>query len=61
MSEKDRALFMLEPLKFDLQGAEVIHEGNKYSIESKLENAAFTGVWSYNLKWSSAFEEGESQ
>lgn len=58
LSEKDRALFMLEPLKFDLQGVEVIHEGNKYGISSKLENAKFTGVHAYTLKWISAFKEG---
>lgn len=57
ITENDRALYMLEPFNFALQGAEIIHQGNKYSIDSRLDNAVFTGVYAYTLKWVSAFNE----
>lgn len=61
ISEKDKALYMLSPLENSLHGAEVIHEGKRYSIGSELENSEFTGVWAYNLKYCSAFDkEGEN-
>lgn len=61
ITEQDKALYMLEPLKSSLQGAKILHEGNSYSIGSLLENSEFTGVWAYNLKWCSAFDkEGEN-
>ncbi len=55
LTEQDKALYMLVELPQDLQGAEVIHEGKLYHIQGKLENAAFTGVFSYNLKFVSVF------
>lgn len=58
LTQQDRALYMLEPLPDDLQGAFIVYEGNKYTIDSKLENAAFTGVYAYHLKFISAFKEG---
>ena len=61
ITEKDMALYMLEPLENSLQGAKIIYEGNRYSIGSLLENSQFTGVWAYNLKYVSAFDkEGEN-
>ena len=57
ITENDRALYMLEPLEFALQGAFIIHQGNKYSIDSRLDNAVLTGVYAYTLKWVSAFNE----
>lgn len=59
ISQQDKALYMLEPLKNDLQGAKVQHEGKLYRIGSELENAAFTGVYAYNLQFVSAFNEVE--
>ena len=56
ITAKDKRLFMQQPLPQALIGAEVVHKGQKYMIESELENAEFTGVWSYLLKWVSAFD-----
>ncbi len=61
ITEKDMALYMLEPLKNSLQGAKITYEGKRYSIGGLLENSKFTGVWAYNLKFVSAFDkEGEN-
>lgn len=61
ITEQDKALYMLEPLENSLKGAEIIHESKRYSIGSELNNAEFTGVWAYNLKYCSAFDkEGEN-
>lgn len=57
LTEKDRALYMLEPLDKSLQGATVKHDGNLYRIGSELENADFTGVYSYTLQFVSVFNE----
>lgn len=58
LTEQDRALYMLEPLTFALQGAKVIHDGKLYTISSALQNAAFTGVYAYTLKYVSVFDGG---
>ena len=58
ITEKDMALYMLEPLKNSLQGAKITYEGKCYSIGSLLENSKFTGVWAYNLTFVSAFDKG---
>lgn len=58
LTEQDRALYMLEPLTDALEGAEVIHQGKRYSIASSLQNAEFTGVYSYTLKYVSVFGGG---
>ena len=60
ITEQDKALYMLHPLKNSLQGAKIAHGGKWYSIGSLLENSEFTGVWSYNLRFVSAFKEGEN-
>lgn len=57
LTTNDKRLFMLEPLDSSLIGAKVIYNGNTYRIEDKSENAAYTGVWAYTLKWVSAFDE----
>lgn len=56
ITAKDKRLFMETQLPDALIGAEVEHDGQKYMIESELENAEFTGVWSYMLRWVSAFD-----
>lgn len=56
ITAKDRRLFMLQRLPQALVGAKVEFRGEKYMIESELENAEFTGVYSYLLKWVSAFD-----
>lgn len=55
ITEKDMALYMLEPLKNSLQGAKVLYEGKYYSIGGELENSKFTGVYCYLLKYVSIF------
>ena len=57
LTAQDRRLFTLEPIDKALQGGQVIYEGNVYSIEDNLENAKFTGVYSYTLKYVSAFDK----
>lgn len=57
LTAKDRALFTLEPLDKALQGSQVVYENDVYSIEDNLENAKFTGVYAYTLKYVSAFKE----
>ena len=55
ITEKDMALYMLEPLPNSLQGAKITYEGKCYSIGSELTNAKFTGVYCYLLKYVSVF------
>lgn len=57
LTEKDKRLFMLKPIDNKLIGAKVIHEGNAYSLNDCLENAKFTGVYVYTLKYISAFKD----
>lgn len=56
ITAQDRRLYMLQALPSALMGAEVLYKGRKYMIESELENAEFTGVYSYHLKYVSAFD-----
>lgn len=56
ITAKDKRLFMQQALPDALMGASVVHDGQKYMIESEHENAKFTGVYSYLLKWVSAFD-----
>lgn len=55
---QDRHLYITEPIKDALEGCKVIFDGNEYSIEEDSEsgNERFTGVYSYVLKWVSAFD-----
>lgn len=55
LTEQDRALYTVNKLDFALQGAKVIHDGKIYTISNMLENSAFTGVFSYALKYVSVF------
>lgn len=61
LTEQDRALYMLTPLDSALQGAILTHEGKQYRIGDLLENAAFTGVYSYTLKYISVFDKGDKK
>lgn len=56
ITAKDKRLFMQQALPKALIGAEIVYRGQKYMIESELENAQFTGVYSYLLRWVSAFD-----
>lgn len=57
ITSKDKRLFMRQALPDALVGAYVVYNGQKYMIESELENAEFTGVYSYFLRFVSAFEK----
>lgn len=59
LSEKDKQLFMLKPIDDKLHEARIIFEGNEYSLMNCVENAKFTGVYVYNLKYVSAFNDTE--
>lgn len=58
LTTNDKRLFTTEPIDKALHGAKVIYEGNVYNIEVSTSNSKFTGVYSYLLKWTSAFKEG---
>lgn len=57
LTSQDRALIMQEPIDMALHGAGVIHLGRRYKIDNELENAEFTGVYQYTLKYVSAFDK----
>lgn len=59
LTTQDKRLFMLEPIDDALISATVKYSGNRYKIESGLENAEFTGVYDYILKFNSAFNKKE--
>ena len=61
LTEQDRALYMLTPLENALIGAIVTCDGKKYRISSELENATFTGVYAYTLKFQSAFNKEDEK
>ena len=56
LTAKDKHLFMLTRLPDALIGAKVAYRGQEYLIESETENAEFTGVYSYVLRWCKAFD-----
>lgn len=55
ITAQDRRLFMQKPLPQALMGAKVVYDGDLYMIESEHQNAEFTGVYSYFLRYVSAF------
>ncbi|MBS5724947.1 MAG: hypothetical protein KHW59_04095 [Clostridiales bacterium] len=57
LSAQDKRLFLLEPLEEALRTSQVVHDGKVYSITDCTENAVFTGVYMYTLKYVSAFKE----
>lgn len=54
LTDKDKYLFMFEPIP--LSDTEVIYKNNRYRVEEQVENAEFTGVYQYTLKYVSAFK-----
>lgn len=60
LTMQDRVLYMLTPLTDALKGAKILYKNKLYSVDSELENSEFTGVWSYNLKFLSAFKDGDA-
>lgn len=57
LTDKDMALYMLEPLENALQTAKIVFEGKVFSVGNSLNNGDFTGVWAYTLKYVSAFKK----
>lgn len=58
LTKQDRRFFTAKPINSSLMGAKAIYDGNIYSIESCSENAKFTGVYAYTLKYVSVFDKG---
>lgn len=60
ISTQDKTLHLLEPIDNALMGAKVIFDNDEYRIETQKGkgNADFTGVYSYTLKYVSAFNGG---
>lgn len=60
LTAKDKQLYTKESLG-EIDKACVVYEGDKYKVEQEQNagNAQFTGVYSYVLKWISAFKGGE--
>ena len=60
LSAMDKALHTLTPLDNTLLGCTVVFKGSEYRIESQKgeSNSDFTNVYSYTLKYVSAFNEG---
>ncbi|MCD8091035.1 MAG: hypothetical protein LUD81_10550 [Clostridiales bacterium] len=56
LTDKDKYLFMFEELP--LVDTRVIYKEKCYKVESQVENAEFTGVYQYTLKYVSAFSKG---
>ena len=54
---EDKVLYTLYPLNFALTGAEILFEDKTYSILETSENSEFTGVYTYTLKYVSAFNK----
>lgn len=54
LTNKDKYLFMFEELP--LNDTEIIYKNNRYRVEEQVENAEFTGVYQYTLKYVSAFD-----
>lgn len=59
ITQQDKVLYMQNPLEKDLHGAEIVHNGKVYRIGNELENACFTGIFSYGLTYVSVFNEVE--
>ena len=57
LTTNDKRLFTISPIDSKLQGCKAIYDGKVYSIEDITENAKFTGVYAYTLKYISAFKE----
>lgn len=57
LHQKDMILHMLQPITYALEGARVFFNGDVYGVESDMVNAEFTGVYSYILRYVSAFKD----
>lgn len=57
LTQKDKRLFMQKPIDSKLHGAKIVYEGDAYSLTDCKDNAKFTGVYAYTLKYVSAFKD----
>ena len=57
ITSKDKHFFTHQPIPDALIGANAVFRGQRYTIEAETENAEFTGVYSYVLRWVSAFDK----
>lgn len=57
ITEMDKCLLSLEKIADKLIGIEFIYDENIYTIQTAKENAKFTGVWKYTMKYVSAFKK----
>lgn len=57
LTEKDMCLLSLEEIAENLIGTEIVFKDNVYTLLSTKNNADFTGVWKYTMKYVSAFKE----
>ena len=59
ITAQDKQLHTLTEIDNALMGSIIIYNGNKYKIEEQKgkDNAKFTGVFSYVLKWVSVFND----
>lgn len=63
LTSKDKRLFTTEPINLTdiesnaVRDCKVIFDKDVYSVMDETENAKFTGVYSYTLKYVSAFKE----
>ena len=55
LTSKDKYLFVFE--KLPIKDTEIIYSENRYRVEEEVENAEFTGVYQYILKYVSAFNK----
>ena len=53
LTSADKYLFTFEPLP--IINTKVIYKNKAYKVENQVENAEFTGVYQYTLKYISAF------
>jgi len=58
LTSQDKRLFTLKPICNNLERAIVIHNGKKYNVEESKQNAKFTDVYSYILRYVSVFDDG---
>lgn len=55
LTANDKRFFTEQPIGDNLYGVKAICNGKIYSIEDCTENANFTGIYAYTLKYISAF------
>lgn len=58
ITSKDLHLFMNHAIPDALKAAQIRYNGALYNIEVETENAQFTGVYSYVLRYVSVFDGG---